>query len=91
MLEYRIVSFGIGGVFVKTALTIVFIIVCIISIILVLCQEAKDNGLGSLAGSPAGETYWTKNKGRDKKVIATIVCVILFLGLALLISSKALN
>ena len=75
----------------KTALTIVFIIVCIISIILVLCQEAKDNGLGSLAGSPAGETYWSKNRGSDKKVLATIVCVILFLGLSLLISSKWMN
>ena len=91
MLEYRIVSFGIGGVFVKTALTIIFILVCIISIILVLCQEAKDNGLGSLAGSPAGESYWSKNKGRDKKVIATIICVILFLSLSLLISSKWMN
>ncbi len=75
----------------KTALTIVFIFVCIISIILVLCQEAKDNGLGSLAGSPAGETYWSKNKGHDKKVIATTICVILFLVLALLISSKVMN
>jgi len=76
---------------VKTALTIVFILVCIITILLVLCQEAKDNGLGSLAGSPAGETYWSKNKGHDKKVVATIFCVILFLGLALLISSKWMN
>ncbi len=75
----------------KTALTIVFILICIITIILVLCQEAKDNGLGSLAGSPAGETYWSKNKGQDKKVIATVICVILFLGLSLLISSKFIN
>lgn len=75
----------------KTALTIVYIILCIITIVLVLCQEAKDNGLGTLAGSPAGETYWSKNKGRDKKVIATTVCVVLFLGLALLISSKWMN
>lgn len=75
----------------KTALTIVFIIICIISIVLILCQEAKDNGLGTLAGSPAGETYWSKNKGHDKKILATIVCVVLFLGLALLISSKWMN
>ena len=93
MLQYRIVSFlGIGGVFVKTALTVIFIIVCIIVIGLVLCQEAKDNGLGSLAGgSPAGETYWSKNKGHDKKVLATTICVVLFLALALLISSKVMN
>ena len=75
----------------KTALTIVFILICIATIVLVLMQEAKDNGLGSLAGSPAGETYWSKNKGRDKKVLLTTICIILFLGLALLISSKLMN
>lgn len=75
----------------KTALTIAFIILCVILIVLVLCQEAKDNGLGTLAGSPAGETYWSKNKGRDKKVVATAIGVALFLVLALLISSKWMN
>ncbi|MBO5087477.1 MAG: preprotein translocase subunit SecG [Lachnospiraceae bacterium] len=75
----------------KTALTIAFIILCIILIVLVLCQEAKDNGLGTLAGSPAGETYWSKNKGRDKKVVATAIGVVFFLALALLISSKWMN
>ena len=64
---------------------------CIILIVLVLCQEAKDNGLGTLAGSPAGETYWSKNKGRDKKVVATAIGVVFFLALALLISSKWMN
>lgn len=79
----------------KTALTIVFIIISLIIIILVLCQEAKDNGLGSLAGGSAvTETYWSKNKGRSKEgylVLATTIAVILFLALALLISSKVLN
>lgn len=85
------VSFEIGGVIVKTGLTIAFIIICVFIIILVLCQEAKDNGLGSLAGSGTTDTYWGKNKGRDKKALATTVFVVLFLGLALLISSKFLN
>ena len=79
----------------KTALTIVFIIICIIITILVLCQEAKDNGLGSLAGgSAAAETYWSKNKGRSKEgylVLATAIATALFLVLSLLISSKFLN
>lgn len=79
----------------KTALTIVFIIICVGIVILVLCQEAKDNGLGSLAGgSAAGETYWSKNKGRSKEgtlIMATTVAVILFLALALLLSSQLLN
>lgn len=76
----------------KTALTVIFIIVCAVIVFLVMCQEAKDNGLGSLAGgSSSGETYWSKNKGRSKEgmlVLATTICVVIFLVLALLISSK---
>ncbi|MBE5923531.1 MAG: preprotein translocase subunit SecG [Lachnospiraceae bacterium] len=79
----------------KTALTIVFMIICVIITIIVLAQESKDNGLGSLAGgAAAGDTYWSKNKGRSKEaylVLATTILVILFLGLALLMSSKVLN
>lgn len=76
----------------KTALTIIFVILCGIITVLVLCQEAKDNGLGSLAGgSSNSETYWNKNKGRSKVILATTICVVLFLGLALLLSSKILN
>lgn len=78
----------------KTGLTIAFCLICIIVIILVLCQEAKDNGLGSLAGSGSTDTYWSKNKGRDKesiKIIATTILVVLFMILALVISSKFLN
>ncbi|MCR5702121.1 MAG: preprotein translocase subunit SecG [Lachnospiraceae bacterium] len=79
----------------KTALTIVFMIICVIITIIVLAQESKDNGLGSLAGgAAAGDTYWSKNKGRSKEaylVLATTILVILFLGIALLISSKVLN
>lgn len=79
----------------KTALTIVFMIICVIITIIVLAQESKDNGLGSLAGgAAAGDTYWSKNKGRSKEaylVLATTILVILFLGIALLISSKVMN
>lgn len=79
----------------KTALTVIFIILCIVISVLVLCQEPKDNGLGSLAGgSSTGETYWSKNKGRSKEgylVLATTICVVLFLVLAILIGSKFMN
>jgi preprotein translocase subunit SecG len=60
-----------------------------------LAQESKDNGLGSLAGGfAAGETYWSKNKGRSKEsylILATTIAVIIFLGVALLLSSKVMN
>ncbi len=78
----------------KTGLTIAFILICLVIIILVLCQEAKDNGLGSLAGTASSDTYWSKNKGRDKesmKVLATTIFVAIFLILALLIGSKFVN
>lgn len=78
----------------KTALTVVFIILCVIIIGLVMMQEAKDNGLGSLAGGSSADTYWGKNKGRSKEamlVLATTIAVVIFLALALLISSKVMN
>lgn len=79
----------------KTALTIIFLLLCLVIIVLVMMQESKDNGLGSLAGSSSNsDTYWSKNKGRSKEgmlVLATTVCVVLFMVLALLISSKFLN
>lgn len=44
-------------------LKVLFILICIALIILVLLQEGKSAGLGSIAG--AAETYWGKNKGRS--------------------------
>ena len=68
----------------KTALTILFILVCIAMVILVTVQESKESGLGSLAGGMA-DTYWGKNKGRSlegKLVKATAVCGVLFFVVA---------
>ncbi len=78
----------------KTALTVIFFIIAIAIIILVMCQEAKDDGLGSLAGNTSGDTYWSKNKNRSKEgylSLATGIAVFIFLALALIISSKFLN
>ena len=47
----------------KIVITILFIIVCIALTVLVLMQEGKSAGLGSISG--AAETYWGKNKGRS--------------------------
>ena len=79
----------------KTALTIIFLLICVFIIVLVLMQESKDNGLGSLAGgSSNSDTYWSKNKGRSREgmlVLITTIFVVVFMVLALLISSKFLN
>ena len=56
----------------KIVLTVVYIIVSLALVILVLMQEGKSAGLGSISG--AAETYWGKNKGRSMEgglVLAT--------------------
>ena len=47
----------------KIVLTVVYIIVSLALVILVLMQEGKSAGLGSISG--AADTYWGKNKGRS--------------------------
>ena len=47
----------------KIVLTVLFIIVCVSLVVLVLMQEGKSAGLGTISG--AAVTYWGKNKGRS--------------------------
>lgn len=47
----------------RIVLTVIYILVCIALVVLVLMQEGKSAGLGSISG--AAETYWGKNKGRS--------------------------
>ena len=47
----------------RMVLTIIFVIVCIGITVLVLMQEGKQQGLGTIAGM--ADTYWGKNKGRS--------------------------
>ena len=68
---------------VKTIITVVFIIVCLALVVIVLMQEGKSAGLGSIGG--AAETYWGKNKGRSMEgrlVKLTTVLSVLFMVLA---------
>ena len=46
----------------KIVLTIIFVIICIALSVIILMQEGKSSGLGSVAGM--ADTYW-KNKGRS--------------------------
>ncbi|GHU42755.1 putative protein-export membrane protein SecG [Clostridia bacterium] len=64
---------------VKDVLEIVFILISIALTVIVLMQEGKQQGLGSIGGM--AETYWGKNKGRSMEgvlVKATTAMVILF-------------
>ena len=71
----------------KTILTIVFIIVSLVITVVILMQEGKQAGLGSIAG--AADTYWGKNKGRSMEgmlVKITKYSVITFLLLAVVLN-----
>ncbi|HJC62101.1 MAG TPA: preprotein translocase subunit SecG [Candidatus Blautia merdavium] len=71
----------------RIVLTILFIIDCIGLTIIVLMQEGKSQGLGSIAGM--ADTYWGRNKGRSMEgalVKATRVMGILFFVLALVLN-----
>ena len=71
----------------KTALTIVYIIICIALTVVVLLQEGKQGGLtGAITGG--AQTYWSKNKGRSKEGIlawVTTILATLFIVLSLVL------
>ena len=47
----------------RTILTVIYVIDCIALTVVVLMQEGKSQGLGSISGM--ADTYWGKNKGRS--------------------------
>lgn len=67
----------------RIILTVIFAIDCIGLTILVLMQEGKQQGLGTIAG--AADSYWGKNKGRSMEgglVKLTTIMAVLFFVLA---------
>lgn len=71
----------------KTVLSIAFIIVSVIITIVILFQEGKSAGLGTIAG--VADTYWGKNKGRSKEgrlVKTTVACVVLYFILSIVLN-----
>ena len=71
----------------RIILTVFFAIDCVALTVVVLMQEGKSQGLGSIAG--AADTYWGKNKGRSMEgglVKATTVMGILFFVLAVILN-----
>lgn len=72
---------------IRIILTVVFLIVCVGLVCLVLLQEGKSAGLGTISG--AAESYWGKNKGRSMEgtlVKITRVLAILFIVLAVVLN-----
>ena len=71
----------------RIVLTIIFIIVCIALVVLVLMQEGKTQGLGSISG--AAETYWGKNKGRSME--GALVKITRYLAAGFILLAVILN
>ena len=71
----------------RTILTVIFVIICIALTVLVLMQEGKSQGLGSISGM--ADTYWGKNKGRSME--GALVKSTKFLAIAFIVISIVLN
>lgn len=72
---------------IRIILTVLFIIDCIGLTVIVLMQEGKSAGLGTIGG--AAESYWGKNKGRSMEgalVKITRVMAVLFILLAVVLN-----
>lgn len=71
----------------RIILTVIFVLDCIGLTVIVLMQEGKQQGLGSIAG--VADTYWGRNKGRSMEgglVKGTTVMAILFFVLAVILN-----
>ena len=76
----------------KTVITIIFVIDCIALAAIILLQEGKSAGLGTISG--AADTYWGQNKGRSMEgtlVKVTRVVAVLFIVLAVVLNLKVFS
>lgn len=68
---------------------VAFIIVSVAITVLVLMQEGKSQGLGSLSGQASTDTFFNKHKARTKEgmlVRITTALVVLFFALAVVLN-----
>lgn len=76
----------------KVVLMIIFAIDCIALTAIVLMQEGKQAGLGTIGGM--ADSYWGKNKGRTMEgtlVKVTRVLAVLFVVLAVVLNLGVFN
>ncbi|MBE5885988.1 MAG: preprotein translocase subunit SecG [Lachnospiraceae bacterium] len=72
---------------IRIVVTVIFIIVSIALAGIVLMQEGKSAGLGTISG--AAESYWGKNKGRSMEgmlVKITRVLAVVFMVMAIVLN-----
>ena len=71
----------------KVILSVIFVLICLALIVIILLQEGKSAGLGSISGM--ADTYWGKNKGRSMEgnlVKGTIALAVVFFVLAIILN-----
>ena len=71
----------------KVLLVVVFVLICIALTVIVLLQEGKSQGLGSISGM--ADSYWGKNKGRSME--GTLEKFTKFAAAAVLVLALVLN
>ena len=77
----------------KMILSIVLIIDCIACVIVVLMQEGKSAGLGSISGAST-DTYWGKNKARSQEgrmKMFTVIAAVVFFVISIVLNLSVLN
>ena len=76
----------------KTIITIIFVIDCIALSAIILLQEGKSAGLGTISG--VADSYWGQNKGRSMEgalVKSTKFLAMLFIVLAVVLNLSVFN
>ena len=71
----------------KVILSVIFVLICLALIVIILLQEGKSAGLGSISGM--ADTYWGKNKGRSVEGTLekfTKAAAVLFMVLAVVLN-----
>ena len=71
----------------KVILSVIFVLICLALIGIILLQEGKSAGLGSISGM--ADTYWGKNKGRSMEGTLekfTKAAAVLFMVLAVVLN-----
>ena len=71
----------------RTVLTILFVLICVALTIIVLAQEGKDAGLGTISG--IGDSYWGKNKARSME--GNLVKITKWLAIGYMVIAAVLN
>lgn len=72
---------------------VALVLICIALTIIILFQEGKSAGLGSLAGQNT-DSYWSKNKARSKEgrmVLITSLMVAAFFVICVLLNISSLQ